>query len=142
MYRLLRVSRMLATRIAPLIAAVVAVAIALPAFAATDPDGAYRGNLVGSPSTKVRHKVTNNGKFIRRWHSVMGATCGLSVGITTVNLGVIRIRANNTFRGRYHPNDRIDLKYRGVQVGRRASGHVEGSNAGCYVDFDWKTRHR
>ena len=133
---------MLAKRAVPILIAVAIVLIALPAFAATDPDGAYKGNVVGSPDTIVRHKVTNNGKFIRRWHSVMGATCGLSVGITSVNLGVIRVKANNTFRGRYHPNDSIDLKYRGTQIGRRAAGHVEGSNAGCYVKFDWKTRHR
>jgi len=126
----------------PLLIIVAIVLIALPASAATDPDGAYRGNIVGSPETKVRHKVTNNGKFIRRWYSVMGATCGLSVGVTTVVLPTIRVRANNTFRGRYHPNDRVDLKYRGKQIGRRASGHVEGTNAGCYVKFDWKTRHR
>ena len=133
---------MLATRIASLAVALAVVLMALPALAASDPDGAYRGNVVGSPDTKVRHKVTSNGKFIRRWYSVMGATCGLSVGVTTVYIPVMRVRANNTFRGRYHPNDRIDLKYRGSQIGRRAFGHIEGSNNGCYVKFDWKSRHR
>lgn len=131
-----------AARAAPFAVVLAAAALALPALAATDPDGAYRGNLVGSPDTKVRHKVTNDGRFLRRWYSVMGATCGLSVGVTTVYIPRMRVRANNTFRGRYHPNDRIDLKYRGNQVGLRASGHVEGTNNGCYVDFDWKSRHR
>ena len=139
---MLRVSRMLANRAVPLLIVVAVVLIALPASAATDPDGAYTGNVVGSPDTKVRHKVTNNGRKIRRFYSVMGATCGLSVGTTIVYIPRIPVRASGAFRGRYHPNDRIDLKYRGARAGRRAHGHVEGSNNGCYVKFDWKTHHR
>ena len=133
---------MLSKHAVALLIGVAVVLIALPAFAASDPDGAYQGNIVGSPSTKVRHKVTNNGKYLRRWYSVMGATCGLSVGVTTVYIPVMRVRSNNTFRGRYHPNDRIDLKYRGARAGRRAHGNIEGTNNGCYVKFDWKSRHR
>jgi hypothetical protein len=109
-------------------------------------DGFYKGNVKGSPTVKVTHKVAGNGSKLKKFRVRITATCVIGTSIVfrpvSVGIGTPKIRNNGKFSGRHHPSGNFDVRYSGrVRSSGKATGHVEGQINQCSVKFDWVT-HR
>jgi hypothetical protein len=116
------------------------------ALGGSDPDGSYKGNVVGSPTVKVTHRIKDDGRKLSKFRTTISAVCVVGTSIVIepvlVGLGTVHIQKDGSFKGRYKPNGKYDLKYDGQLNSKKAKagGHVEGKINNCTIKFDWKTK--
>jgi hypothetical protein len=122
------------------VAALVLIALAVPALALAAPEGKYRGKVVGD-SGKVSFTV-GGGKVKKFTIDGVYANCYGGGMLMTVYVPAARIR-NNRFSRTYRPepDSEFQVTLKGRFSGSKAAGTVKGEGL-CGYEEKWTARKR